>query len=157
MIGNRTSRRELLKTAVVGAAAAILPRSARAQAASGRVVVIGGGFAGATAARTLKRLDPRLVVTLVEADAQFTACPFSNEVIAGLRELKDQQFGYDKVVQDGVELKLALATGVDPQARAVTLADGVRLSYDRLILAPGVDFRWDGLPGYTEAAAERKI
>jgi len=155
MIGNRTSRRALLKTIAVGTAAAMLPRPTLAQAAAGRVVVIGGGFAGATAARTLKRLDPRLVVTLVEANPQFIACPFSNEVITGLRELEDQQFGYDKVAKDGVELKLVQATGVDPQARSVTLADGTLLSYDRLILAPGVDFRWDGLPGYTEAAVER--
>ncbi|MDB5405147.1 MAG: cytochrome [Rhodospirillales bacterium] len=155
MTALRPGRRAFLKTAAVGAAAALLPRPALAQATSGRVVVIGGGFAGTTAARTLKRLDPRLAVTLVEANAQFTACPFSNEVIVGLRDLGDQQFGYDKVARDGVELRLASATGIDPQGRSVTLADGGRLSYDRLILAPGVDFRWDGLPGYTEATIER--
>jgi sulfide dehydrogenase [flavocytochrome c] flavoprotein subunit len=154
--GHRISRRTLLKTAAGGAAAAMLPLPALAQTAGGgRVVVIGGGFAGATAARTLKRLDPRIAVTLVEAIPQFTACPFSNEVIAGLRELRDQQFGYDKVASDGVEVRIAAATGIDAPARSVTLADGGLLPYDRLILAPGVDFRWDGLPGYTEAAALR--
>ena len=76
-------------------------------------------------------------------------------VIAGLRDLRDQEFAYDKLVAGGVELARLPATGVDPQARAVTLADGTRLSYDRLVVAPGIDIRWDALPGYGEAAAER--
>jgi NADPH-dependent 2,4-dienoyl-CoA reductase/sulfur reductase-like enzyme len=156
MVGKRTRRRDFLKQAAVAASAvAMLPRPARAQGASGRVVVVGGGFAGATCARMLKRIDPRLSVALVEANPQFTACPFSNGVIAGLRDLADQQFGYEKVAQDGVELSFVPASAVDPQARIVTLADGARLQYDRLVLAPGIDIAWGALPGYTEAAAER--
>ena len=73
------------------------PAPAIAQKAGGRVVVVGGGFAGATCARTLKRIEPRTTVTLVEASQTFTACPFSNNVIAGLRELKAQQFDYKKL------------------------------------------------------------
>ena len=83
-----------------------------------------------------------------------TACPFSNLVIAGLRDLRDQQFGYDRLRAAGVELAAQSATAVDPQARAVTLADGTNLPYDRLIVAPGIDISWDALPGYDEAAAE---
>jgi NADPH-dependent 2,4-dienoyl-CoA reductase/sulfur reductase-like enzyme len=93
-------------------------------------------------------------VTLVEASQTFTACPFSNGVIAGLRDLKAQQFDYAKVRAE-VEVTFATATGVDADARAVTLSNGARLPYDRLVLAPGIDIRWDALPGYTEAAAER--
>src|SRR5207249_1217329 len=85
----------------------------------------------------------------------FTACPFSNGVIAGLRELSAQQFGYDKVAADGITVAITTANAVDPQARTVALASGQSLPYDRLVLAPGIDIRWDGLPGYTEAAAER--
>jgi NADPH-dependent 2,4-dienoyl-CoA reductase/sulfur reductase-like enzyme len=92
-------------------------------------------------------------VTLVEASQTFTACPYSNGVIAGLRDLKEQQFGYDKVAADQVTMAFATATGVNPQARNVTLSNGTTLPYDRLVLAPGIDIRWDGLPGYTEAAA----
>jgi NADPH-dependent 2,4-dienoyl-CoA reductase/sulfur reductase-like enzyme len=125
-----------------------------AQNAGGRVVVVGGGFAGATCARALKRLDPRIEVTLVETSQTFTACPFSNDVIAGLRNIAAQQFDYRKIAADGVVTVFSAASGVDPQARAVSLSNGTRLPYDRLVLAPGVDIRWGALPGYTEAAAE---
>jgi sulfide dehydrogenase [flavocytochrome c] flavoprotein subunit len=147
------SRRDILKAAAAGAAT--LPMPALAQTTGGRVVVVGGGFAGATCARTLKRLDPRIAVTLVEASQTFTACPFSNEVIAGLRDINEQQFGYKKIADDRVDLAFDQASAVDPQARMVTLAGGMRLPYDRLVLAPGIDLRWDSVPGYTEAAAER--
>jgi NADPH-dependent 2,4-dienoyl-CoA reductase/sulfur reductase-like enzyme len=153
MIDKRSSRRDFIRTAAAGASAALFPAPALAQNAGGRVVVVGGGFAGATCARALKRLDPRINVTLVEASSTFTACPFSNDVIAGLRQLTAQQFNYRKIAADRVVTAFAVASGIDPQARAVSLADGSRLSYDRLVLAPGVDIRWDALPGYTEAAA----
>jgi sulfide dehydrogenase [flavocytochrome c] flavoprotein subunit len=149
------SRRDVLKVAAAGAAAAMLPMPALAQNAGGRVVVVGGGLSGATCARMLKRLDPRIAVTLVEANQTFTACPFSNEVIAGLRDIKAQQFDYKKIADDKVVVAFEQASAVDPQARMVTLAGGTRLPYDRLVLAPGVDLRWDSVPGYTEAAAER--
>jgi NADPH-dependent 2,4-dienoyl-CoA reductase/sulfur reductase-like enzyme len=148
------SRRDVLKAAA-GASAGMLAMPALAQNGGGRVVVVGGGFAGATCARAVKRLDPRITVTLVEASRIFMACPFSNEVIAGLRDIKAQQFGYDKVAADQVVVAFDQATAIDLQARAVTLAGGARLPYDRLVLAPGVDLRFDALPGYTEAAAER--
>ena len=151
----RITRRGLLASAVAGAAASSLSFPAVAQGAAGRVVVIGGGFGGATCARFLKALDPRLDVTLVEANATFIACPFSNEVIVGLRELQEQEFGYDGVRKAGVTVAIQSATGVDASARTVTLADGTKLPYDRLVLSPGIDINWTGLPGYTQASAER--
>jgi sulfide dehydrogenase [flavocytochrome c] flavoprotein chain len=156
MIG-RVGRRELLRRAAGAGLAASLPLPAVAQGGGARIVVIGGGFAGATCARTLRRLDSRLVVTLVEGEPThvFTACPFSNEVIAGLRELSAQQFRYDKLAAEGIGLRFATAESVDPRTRAVTLADKTKLGYDRLVLAPGIDFRWDSLPGYSEAAAAK--
>ena len=81
----------LFKAAAASASAALLSMPAIAQGAGARVVVVGGGFAGATCARALRKLDTRTVVTLVEQSETFTACPFSNEVIAGLRELREQQ------------------------------------------------------------------
>src|ERR1700758_2796637 len=153
MAAKRTSRRQFLKTAAAGAA--LLPLPAIAQGAGGRVVVVGGGFGGASCARFIKRIDPRITVTLVEANPTFIACPFSNGVIAGLRDLKAQEFGYDKLAADPVVLQLSPGTAVDPQGRTVTLGNGTQLPYDRLVLSPGIDIRWDGLPGYTEATAER--
>ena len=161
MTGTLRRRDLLMRAASAGVVAALplpaLAQSVLAKGAGARVVVVGGGFAGATCARTLKRLDPRLSVTMVEAEPTriFTACPFSNEVVVGLRELGAQQFRYDKLADDGIALNFAKATAVDPQARTVTLGDMTRLAYDRLVLAPGIDFRWDALPGYSEAAAEK--
>jgi NADPH-dependent 2,4-dienoyl-CoA reductase/sulfur reductase-like enzyme len=143
-------RRRFLGLAV--AAVATRPLRVSAQSAA-RVAVVGGGFAGASCARALRHTDPKLAVTLVESSSTFTACPFSNAVIAGLRELTAQQFTYERVAADGIALVHAAATGVDPAARTVTLADGKRLAYDRLVLAPGIDFRWGALAGYDEAAA----
>jgi len=149
----RIHRRAFLRVGVAAAASALAPRPARGQGATPRVVVVGGGFAGASCARALRQADPRVVVTLVEPNTTFTACPFSNAVIAGLRELPAQQFTYDRVAADGITIARTTATAVDAQARSVTLADGARLPYDRLVLAPGIDIRWGALTGYDEAAA----
>jgi len=146
------TRRTFLKlTAAAGLAA---PSIASAQA-SGRVVVVGGGFGGTTAARTLKALEPKLTVTLVEPTPVFTACPFSNNVLAALREISQQQFGYDGVQKAGVVLAQTAATAVDASGKTVTLGDGSKLPYDRLVLSPGIDINWGALPGYDEVAAEK--
>src|SRR5277367_4641120 len=138
------TRRHVVRGLATTAAAFALPCPSYAKS-SARVVVIGGGFGGASCARALRKIDSKLQVTLVEPSAIFTACPFSNEVIAGLRDLKQQEFTYDKFAGDGVELARVTATGVDPQSRHVTLADGSHLNYDRLVLAPGIDIRWNAL------------
>jgi sulfide dehydrogenase [flavocytochrome c] flavoprotein chain len=152
MMGSRPSRRQFV-AAMAGAA--LFPRPLIAQGAQPRIVVVGGGFGGATAARFLKRTDARLDVTLVEANPVFTSCPFSNEVIAGMRDIAAQRFGYDRIAADGIAVAAKAAVGIDAKARIVTLADGTRLAYDRLVLAPGIDLRFDALPGYGEAAAAR--
>jgi NADPH-dependent 2,4-dienoyl-CoA reductase/sulfur reductase-like enzyme len=146
-----TRRRFLRSLAAVSAT--LIPVPALAQGAGPRVIVVGGGFAGATCARALRQAHPKIAVTLVEANRTFTACPLSNAVIGGLRELPAQQFTYERVAADRILCLGTTATGVDPQARSVTLADGTRLPYDRLVLAPGIDIRWGALPGYDEAAA----
>jgi sulfide dehydrogenase [flavocytochrome c] flavoprotein chain len=142
---------------VVAGAAALLaaPSIARAQGTTGKVVVVGGGFGGATAARFVHRADPRLDVVLVEANPDYLACPFSNEVIAGFREITAQHFDYRAIAADGVRVVTAVATSIDPATRRVTLDDNSAVPYDRLILSPGIDIHWGALPGYDEAAAER--
>ncbi len=120
-----------------------------------RLVVVGGGFGGATAARTAKRLMPQADVTLIDPADGYVACPFSNLVISGDRPLRAQRFAHASLAQAGVSHRQVRATDVDASAKSVTLETGDRLPYDRLILSPGVDLRWDGLEGYTPAAAGR--
>jgi sulfide dehydrogenase [flavocytochrome c] flavoprotein subunit len=120
-----------------------------------RVVVIGGGFGGAACARALKRADAGLRVTLVEPNRIFTACPFSNEVIAGLRDIEAQQFTYAKIAAEDINVVAQAATKIDGAARSVMLAGGSSLPYDRLVLSPGIDFQFDQLSGYDEAATTK--
>ena len=123
-----------------------------AQGAGPPVVIIGGGFGGASCARALRKADPRIAVTLVEANATYTALPHSNAVIGGLIELRHQQFGYDKIKAAGISVALSAATAVDPAKRTVMLADGATLNYERLVISPGVDFRPGTIQGYDDAA-----
>ncbi|WP_024518555.1 NAD(P)/FAD-dependent oxidoreductase [Bradyrhizobium sp. Tv2a-2] len=147
-------RRNAIRGGLALAASLALPSIARTQT-SARVVVIGGGFGGAACARALKQFDAKLQVTLVEPNKVFTACPFSNEVIAGLRDIGAQQFGYEKIAAAGIDVVANAAAKVDPQVHRVTLADGSTLSYDRLVLAPGIEVRFDALSGYDEAASRK--
>jgi NADPH-dependent 2,4-dienoyl-CoA reductase/sulfur reductase-like enzyme len=148
----RTTRRTFLRGGAAAAGAALLSAPALPQVKA-RIVVLGGGFAGATCARALHQLDPLFEVTLVEPNPIFTACPFSNAVIAGLRDIAAQRFGYDAIRNDGIAVAPEPATSVDAQARRVSLRTGAALDYDRLVMAPGIAIRWDALPGYDEAAA----
>lgn len=136
-----------------GTLALAAPAIARAQGAA-RVIVIGGGFGGASCARALRKADTRLDVTLVEPNATFTACPFSNKVIAGLRDITAQQFTYQTMAAEGIRVIAQAASAIDASARQVTLSDGSRLAYDRLVLSPGIDLDFKAIQGYDEAASE---
>ena len=153
-----TTRPVTRRSAVLGitAAAAALawPRLSRAQSTA-RVVVVGGGFGGAACARALKRAQADLQVILIEPNAVFTSCPFSNEVIAGLRDIEAQQFSHDKLAANGVTMIDQAVTTIEPRLRSVMTADGVVMPYDRLVLSPGIDFRFEALPGYDDAASEK--
>ncbi len=117
-------------------------------------MVVGGGFGGATAARFVRRADPRIEVVLVEPNDTFIACPFSNEVITGQRDIAAQRFTYEGIAATGVRVMQSAVTAIDPARRGVAFGDNL-LNYDRLILSPGIDIAWGALPGYDEAAAER--
>jgi NADPH-dependent 2,4-dienoyl-CoA reductase/sulfur reductase-like enzyme len=155
MTASRIDRRAFSRSTLAAAAAAAFPMPALGAGSPTRVVVIGGGFAGASCARTLKKINPNIAVTLVEANKTFTALPMSNSVVAGLRKIGQQQFEYRAITAAGIDVVIAAAKAVDPQARQVVLVDGKSLSYDRLVLAPGIDLRWDAIPGYDRAAAEK--
>jgi NADPH-dependent 2,4-dienoyl-CoA reductase/sulfur reductase-like enzyme len=138
----------------LAATAVALPCPAFAQFAA-RVIVIGGGFGGASCARALRQVDPKLQVTLIEPKTFYFACPFSNETLAGLREFEAQQFNYDRIAAEGVTVVAQTAVKVDARTRVVGLADGTSIPYDRLVLSPGIGMRFDALPGYDEAAAAK--
>jgi NADPH-dependent 2,4-dienoyl-CoA reductase/sulfur reductase-like enzyme len=148
-----TTRRTFLTGAAVIAAAASRPQIGLAQA-DPRVVIVGGGYGGASVARAIRKIDPRIRVTLVERNAEFVSCPQSNAVIGGLRNIASITFSYDAVRSAGVEVIQGEATVIDPTSREVRLRDGATLSYDRLVLSPGIQLRWDAISGYGEAAAE---
>lgn len=148
------TRRNVVRGIAATTASLTLACPSLAQSAA-RIVVIGGGFGGASCARAFRRIDAKLQVTLIEPNRTFTACPFSNEVIAGLREIAAQQFTYDRIIAEGVNVIAEAAVKIDPQTRIVGLADGQSLGYDRLVLAPGIDLSFDALPGYDEAAAAK--
>ena len=144
-------RRGFLRGLAAAPAAGALAAPAIAQAAP-RVVVVGGGFAGATCARRLAAAG--VATTLVEPATSYLACPFSNLVVAGMRDIEEQRFGFDGLRAAGVAVAAQAATVVDPIARRVALSDGIVLAYDRLVLAPGIEVRLDALPGYDAAASE---
>ncbi|MEG0201834.1 MAG: FCSD flavin-binding domain-containing protein [Comamonas sp.] len=148
------NRRHILGGAAAGAAALTLPSIVRAQAASAHVVVVGGGFGGATAARYLRQFAPQIKVTLVEPAERFYTCPFSNLYLAGLRSWDSIGHSYDGLRKAGVNVVQASAEAVDGTARKVKLSNGQTLSYDKLVLSPGIDMRWNALEGYDEAAAQ---
>lgn len=152
-MSRQRTRREVGGLIAASVAMIAAPAVLRAQTAA-RIVVIGGGFGGASCARALHQADRKLDVTLVEANRTFTSCPLSNEVIAGLRDISAQQFSYDRIAAEGVRVVLQAATAIDAQAHKVTLADGTTLAYDRLVLAPGIDIDFQALQGYDEAASQ---
>ena len=123
--------------------------------ASRKVVVIGGGFGGATAAKYLRKLNSNLRVTLVEPNPTFYTCPFSNTVLGGIKSMSDIGHGYGALKnKHGVNVIHARAKSVNGN-KTVTLADGSKLSFDRAVVSPGIDFRFDSMPGYDQAATEK--
>lgn len=120
-----------------------------------RVVVIGAGAGGATAAKYLAQISDRIDVTLVEANAQYTTCFFSNLYLGGFRSFESITHSYDALKSKyGIRFVHASAIGIDPDKRSVKLKSADSLPYDRLIVAPGIDFKYDAIEGYDEAAAQ---
>ncbi|MCB1864233.1 MAG: FAD-dependent oxidoreductase [Chromatiales bacterium] len=133
--------------------AAGIPLSARA-GAKARVVVIGGGYGGATAAKYLRLYDPGIEVMLIDRDEKFISCPLSNEVLSGERAMESLTIGFDGLAARGVKVVHAEVGEIDAAAKRVKLGNGQTLGYDYLVVSPGVDLRWDSIAGYSETAAE---
>jgi len=116
------------------------------------VVIVGGGFGGVSCARALRKVRSEIDVTLVERSPVYTAPPHSNAVLGGLGSIDSQRFGYDSIRSLGIAVVLSALADVNHTKRHVVLADGSRLSFDRLVISPGIGFRSDTLEGYDAAA-----
>lgn len=151
-MSRKVTRRQAFRMSGAILGAPLLASSARAQDRA-KVVVIGGGFGGASAARALRRVAPDIGVTLLVDNEVFTTCPFSNMVIGGLRELTEIQFSYDALRADGIDVRVDPANGIDAEAKTISTRSGESLGYDRAIVSPGIDFRYDALPDVDPSVA----
>ena len=111
-----------------------------------RVVVIGGGWGGATAARYVRRADPSIEVMLIEPNKEFVSCPFSNLVLSGLRTIESLTQPYDGLRRRGVKFIHESVTAIEPDTKRVRVGEGY-LAYDRLVVSPGIDFQWEQIEG----------
>ena len=146
-------RRDFLKLA----GAASLAGCASAVPSKARVVVIGGGFGGATAAKYIRQWDPSIDVVLVERDAGFVSCPISNLVLGGFASMQDISHGQDSLRRHGVQVVRDEAVAVDAAKKTVRLARGGEISYERLIVSPGIDFMFGELQGYEAAMQSGRV
>ena len=140
-------RRDFLKLA----GAASLAGCASTTPSKARVVVVGGGYGGATAGKYIRMWDPAIDVVLVERDAQFISCPMSNLVLGGFTSMQDISRGYEGLRRRGVQVLRDEVSAIDPAKRSVRLASGAELGYERLVVSPGVDFLFNEVDGYSAA------
>jgi sulfide dehydrogenase [flavocytochrome c] flavoprotein subunit len=155
----RIDRRQFLKAGAAGLASAGLGGCASmgGGAAKGRVVVVGGGYGGATAAKHIRLLDPSIEVVLVEPNEAFVSCPISNMVLGGFRTMADITTPYSGLERHGVKVVRDTATAIDMERKQVRLTRGDPVSFDRVVVSPGVDFMWDAIPALRGAEAQSKI
>ena len=161
---NDLNRRDFIKTAAIISGSSLLGACANfglnkaSQASLGRVVIIGGGYAGTTAAKYIRMWSNGNIKTVViERSSQFVSCPLSNLVLGGSKSINDLTFGYDLVKKNhGVKWVNDEVTAIDLSAKKVTMKRG-EISYDRLIIAPGIDFMYDKLPSLESAEAQTKV
>jgi NADPH-dependent 2,4-dienoyl-CoA reductase/sulfur reductase-like enzyme len=147
-------RRQFIQAA--GASAVLAGCASIGDVAKPRVVVVGGGYGGATAARYVRMWSEGAVdVTLVEPNASFISCPLSNLVLGGSKQIADLTMSYDRM--QGIRVLRDTVTSIDANKRTLALAGGATLSYDRLIVSPGVDFMWDQLPGMLKPGAQDAV
>ena len=142
------------RATLLGAAAVLAAPRVRAQAPL-RLVIVGGGFGGASAARFARDHFPEVAVTLVERSRTFLTSPYGNLVLGGERRIEEISFTYEGLARRGVQVVYDSATAIDAQGKTVRLASGAAVAFDRLIVSPGIDLRWGAIEGYDEAASAR--
>jgi sulfide dehydrogenase [flavocytochrome c] flavoprotein chain len=155
MLMNTIDRRAFLKSlAAVGASSLIVVPVRSWAKTKARVVVIGGGFGGGTAAKYIRMMDPGIDVTLIEKNRQYVSCPLSNEVIAGERDIASLTFGYEGMAKRGVKVVHDVVTAVDPGKKTVSTQGGKTYGYDALVMSPGVEFQYESIEGCSKAMVE---
>jgi sulfide dehydrogenase [flavocytochrome c] flavoprotein subunit len=154
-------RRQFVQTLGAGSAVASLGLlgGCATKGSGAKVIVVGGGYGGATAAKYVRLFSEHSIdVTLIEPNAAFVSCPISNLVLGGHKTMADITTPYDNLSKrHGVKVVRDFVASVDPAKRTVKLASGGELPYDRLILSPGIDFMWDTLPGMAKPGAADKV
>lgn len=148
------NRRDFLK---LSGAAAALSLAGCSTAGKARVVVVGGGFGGATAAKYIRMWDPAIEVIMVDRESGFVSCPISNLVLGGYASMQDISTGYEGLRRHGVQVVNDSVTAVDASKKVVRLARGGDLSYDRLVVSPGIDFNMGEIEGYGAAMAANRV
>ncbi|SMN16170.1 Sulfide dehydrogenase [flavocytochrome C] flavoprotein chain precursor [uncultured Candidatus Thioglobus sp.] len=156
---NKQNRRSFLKTVGLGAAATTAAAYApfAIGGSSKKVVIVGGGMGGAVAAKYIRMMDKSIDVTLIESNKDYFTGFTSNLVVSGQRSLDEIKFGYDGLRGHGINVVIDKATNIDANAKSVKTAGGKTFNYDRCIVAPGIDFRYDRIDGYNEDVANTKI
>ena len=157
-MSNKFSRRNFVKAgAAVGAAslaAGFSPFAIGGAHGSKKVVVVGGGVGGATAAKYIKMMDSSIDVTLIEANKDYYTCFLSNEVLGGDRQMNTLKISYAGLKGHGVKVVNDIVTGIDSAKQMVKTKGGSSFKYDRCIVSPGVDFKWELIDGYDASVAE---
>jgi sulfide dehydrogenase [flavocytochrome c] flavoprotein subunit len=154
MIEMKITRRGFIQTAGAVTAVGMAGAPMLAFGAGKKVVVVGGGTGGATAAKYIKMADPSVEVTLVEANKNYHTCYMSNEVLGGVRSIDAIRHGYAGLGAHGIKVVHDMVTGIDAKAKMVKTAGGQSLGYDRCVVAPGIDFKWETIEGYDAKVAE---
>jgi len=157
----KIARRNLIKLSSVAVASASLGSLTACASTSTKkkkkeVIIIGGGFGGASCAKYLKKYDATAKVTLIEPKTSYTTCPGSNWYLAGLTSFESITHSYQALASEhGIEVVHDWVTGVDTASKTVTLKSGKKLSYEKLVVSPGIDFRWDTIEGYGPESVEQ--
>jgi len=152
-MSNINRRKFIQLTGGAVAATGMLSMPYLAMGAGKKVVIVGGGPGGATVAHHLRLSDPSIQVTLIEANANYHTCFMSNEVLGGMRNYESIMVTYDRLRKLGVNVVIDKVTAVDGNARKVTTAAGASMDYDRLVMAPGIDFKYGGVDGMSAESA----
>lgn len=150
------NRRNFLKMAVGATAVSMFDDlTAGNTSTSKQVVIVGGGTGGVTVAKYIRKIDSSIHITLIEQNKHYYTCFMSNEVLAGERSINSIQFGYENLSKHDIKVVHSLVTHIDPIAKTVTTQSDDRFRYDRLVVSPGIDFKWNAIEGYNKSIIDK--